>query len=185
MNFRHLQLIVYTDIVNHSLFLNWNESYHHLQKGKPVHVHFSLLCQPPSDSDSDFTGHQIGKKVNIYVGYSEVCVHGNNGKTCECEIFIAFREVGSGSHGHLGSFIYKHSWTLMHSYGHLYITFMAIWMFLKIGVPQNGWFIMERPIKMDDLGVPLFSETSIWIDPLARCFYGHSPGIFFTCRFEA
>ena len=37
-----------------------------------------------------------------------------------------------------------------------------IWVFPKIVVPQNGCFMMENPIKMDDLGVPLFLETPIY-----------------------
>ena len=32
-----------------------------------------------------------------------------------------------------------------------------------MGVPQNGCFIMDNLIKMDDLGVPLVQETNIRI----------------------
>ena len=38
-----------------------------------------------------------------------------------------------------------------------------LWVFPQIEVSQNGLFLTENPIKMDKLGVPLFSETSTFI----------------------
>ena len=40
-----------------------------------------------------------------------------------------------------------------------------MWVFPKIGVPENGWFIIENPIKLDDWGVSLFSEPSMYLHP--------------------
>ena len=41
----------------------------------------------------------------------------------------------------------------------IFVSQFSTCLFPNIGVPQNGWFIMENPIKMDDLGMPLFLET--------------------------
>jgi len=64
---------------------------------------------------------------------------------------------------------------------------IKIWVFPKIGVPQIGWFIMEKPIKWMIWGYQKFRkpETPIWI-----CFksyqFGNSAGEMatFSTRIE-
>ena len=52
----------------------------------------------------------------------------------------------------------------------------------KIGVPHNGWFTMEKPIRMDDLGIPLFLEKPKW-DCMAWILNSKVAGLFgMDCR---
>ena len=37
---------------------------------------------------------------------------------------------------------------------------LFIWGFPEIEEPPDGWFIMENPMKVHDLGVPPFQETT-------------------------
>ena len=59
---------------------------------------------------------------------------------------------------------------------------MVEWVFPEIGVPQNGWFIMENPIKLDDLGpTPIFGNTQVtqmskWIIQIDERHFGLQAG---------
>ena len=65
---------------------------------------------------------------------------------------------------------------LKHVKNHSHLTLVCMqqrenhsnWVFPKIGVPQNGWFIMENHIKMDDFGgATIFGNTHIsWLQKL-------------------
>jgi len=56
--------------------------------------------------------------------------------------------------------------------------------FPKIGVPQNEWFMMENPLKVDDLEVPLFLETPITTFDLLRLTWRKAESRAFSTIFN-
>ena len=51
----------------------------------------------------------------------------------------------------------------MYIYVYIYI-YIHTWGFRKLGVPPNGWFMRENPIKLDDdWGYPHFRKPPYYI----------------------
>ena len=85
-----------------------------------------------------------------------------------CEFYSSFLDLGSVNFNDLGVLHPPSEDAAIVTIRMTWLTFfswvVSRWVFPKIGVPQNGWFIKENPVKMDDLGgKPLFSETSRYI----------------------
>ncbi len=83
--------------------------------------------------------------------------------TCEnlCKCFFYFGRSSSINIYHRIDFQGTPVWRKTRAW--FWMFWVTMWVFPKIGVPQNGWFIMENRIKRDDLGGPsLFLETPMY-----------------------